>query len=138
MLGSPAATSTILVRLKAPVTSVTAPRRTPNAVATAASAASVALPSTARALTRTTRTSACPPPTPGRDEPGRTRIVIRIRLVCGEAGSGGAWNSSTYGNQPVNTPAPRRPPLCQKTAPGTPKGHPGNESAPYRLRPNPG
>jgi hypothetical protein len=67
--------STTLVRLEAPDTSRTAPRRTPNDPATAASAASVALPSTARALTRTTRAPSCPPPTPGRAEPGLTRIV---------------------------------------------------------------
>jgi hypothetical protein len=83
MPGSPSATSTILVRPDAPATSVTAPRRTPNAAATAASAASVALPSTARARTRTIRAPHCPPPTPGRAEPGRTRIVIRTCLVCG-------------------------------------------------------
>ncbi len=83
MRGSPSATSTTLVRPDAPATSVTAPRRTPNAAATAASAASVALPSTARALTRTIRAPACPPPTPGRAEPGRTQIVIRTCLVCG-------------------------------------------------------
>jgi hypothetical protein len=83
--GSPSATSTILVRPDAPATSVTAPRRTPNAAATAASAASVALPSTARALTRTIRAPACPPPTPGRAEPGRTRIVIRTYQVCGQS-----------------------------------------------------
>src|SRR5580693_1464552 len=66
-----------LVRLVFPVTSVTASRRTPKAAATAASAACVARPSTAGALTRTTRAPPCSPPTPGRAEPGRTRIVIR-------------------------------------------------------------
>jgi len=85
MPGSPSATSTILVRPDAPATSATAPRRTPNAAATAVSAASVALPSTARALTRTIRAPACPPPTPGRAEPGRTRIVIRTYQVCGKS-----------------------------------------------------
>ena len=65
MRGSPASTSMTLVRLDAPDTSVTALRRTPNAPATAASAASVALPATARALTRTTRAPACSPQTPG-------------------------------------------------------------------------
>jgi hypothetical protein len=65
MRGSPASISTTLVRLDAPDTSVTALRRTPNAPATAASAASVALPPTARALTRTTRAPACSPRTPG-------------------------------------------------------------------------
>ncbi len=87
MRGLPPVTSTTLVRPDAPATSVTAPRRTPNAAATAASAASVALPSTARALTRTIRAPACPPPTPGRAEPGRTRIVIRTCLVCGRGGT---------------------------------------------------
>ena len=48
--GSPPATSTILVRLDVPATSVTALRRTPKALATEVSAASVALPTTARAL----------------------------------------------------------------------------------------
>jgi hypothetical protein len=85
MPGSPSATSTILVRPDAPATSVTAPRRTPNAAATAASAASVALPSTALALTRTIRAPACPPPTAGRAEPGRTRMVIRTYQVCGQS-----------------------------------------------------
>src|SRR5262249_38184859 len=46
--GSPPGTSTILVRLVAPVISVTSPGRTPNAAATAASAAAVAWPPTAR------------------------------------------------------------------------------------------
>lgn len=76
--GSPASMSTILVRLEAPETRRTELRRTPNEPATAASAASVALPSTARALTRTTRAPSCSPPTPGGAEPGLTRIVIRI------------------------------------------------------------
>jgi hypothetical protein len=82
MRGSPPATSTTLVRPDAPATRLTSPRRTPNAAATAASAASVALPSTARALTRTTSAPACSPPTAGRAEPGRTRTVIRTSLVC--------------------------------------------------------
>jgi len=82
MRGSPSATSTTLVRPDAPATRLTSYRRTPNAAATAASAASVALPSTARALTRTTSAPACSPPTAGRAEPGRTRIVIRTCLVC--------------------------------------------------------
>jgi len=82
MRGSPSATSTILVRPDAPATRLTSSRRTLNAAATAASAASVALASTARALTRTTSASACSPPTAGRAEPGRTRIVIRTCLVC--------------------------------------------------------
>jgi hypothetical protein len=80
--------STILVRLVAPETRRTALRRTLNAPATAASAASVALPSTARALTRTTRAPAWAPPMPGRVEPDLTRIAIRM--------------------QPVSTPAPAR------------------------------
>ena len=49
------------MRLAAPETRRTALRRTPNVPATAASAASVALPSTARALTATTRAPACSP-----------------------------------------------------------------------------
>src|ERR1700722_13474476 len=73
--------STILVRLEAPETRRTQLRRTPNAPATAASAASVALPSTARSLTRTTRAPACSPPTPGRAEPGLTRMAIRMPPV---------------------------------------------------------
>ena len=56
--------------VEAPATSVTARRRRPNAAATAASAASVAWPSTARGLTRTTRAPPRSPPTPGRAEPG--------------------------------------------------------------------
>jgi hypothetical protein len=92
--GSPAAISTILVRLDAPDTRVTALRRTPNASATAASAASVALPSTARALTRTTRAPACSLPTPGCAEPGRTRIVIRMYPVCSDSLSAAPWPDS--------------------------------------------
>ena len=80
--GSPPATSTILVRLDAPATSVTALRRTPNALATDVSAASVALPSTARALTPTIRAPARSPPMAGCAEPGRTQIVIRTSPVC--------------------------------------------------------
>jgi hypothetical protein len=79
--GSPASMSTILVRLRAPETRRTALRRTPNESATAVSAASVAFPSTARALTRTIRAPPCSPPTPGRAEPGFTRIVIRMQTV---------------------------------------------------------
>ena len=48
--GSPPATSTILVRLDVPAAVSPALRRTPNASATEVGAASVALPSTARAL----------------------------------------------------------------------------------------
>jgi hypothetical protein len=70
-----------LVRLEAPETRRTAPRRTPNESATAASAASVAWPSTARALTRTIRAPSCSPPTPGRGEPGFTRIVTRMPVL---------------------------------------------------------
>ena len=80
--GSPPATSTILVRLDVPATSVTALRRTPNALATEVSAASVALPSTARALTPTIRAPARSPPMAGCTEPGRTQIVIRTSPVC--------------------------------------------------------
>jgi hypothetical protein len=90
--GSPASTSTILERLEAPETRRTALRPTPNESATAASAASVALPSTARALTRTIRAPACSPPTLGRAEPGFTRILNRMQTVStsdrGEAGCG--------------------------------------------------
>jgi hypothetical protein len=97
MRGSSASMSTILVRLDAPETRRTALRRTPNEAATVASAASVALPSTARALTRTTRAPSYSPPAPGRAEPGLTRIVIRMQPVsapnlgqvgCGVAGLG--------------------------------------------------
>jgi hypothetical protein len=77
-VGSAPATSTTFVRLEAPVTRLTALLLTPNAAATAARAASVALPSTALALTLTTRAPACSPPTPGRGEPGRTQIVTRM------------------------------------------------------------
>jgi hypothetical protein len=82
MRGSPSATSITLVRPDAPATRLTSSRRTPNAAATAASAASVALPSTVRTLTRTTSAPACSPPTAGRAEPGQTRIVIHTCLVC--------------------------------------------------------
>ena len=58
------------------------PWPTPNAAATEASAAAVALPSTARSLTRTTRAPSCSPPTPGRADPGRTRTAIRTAPVC--------------------------------------------------------
>jgi hypothetical protein len=80
--GSAPATSSIFVRLAFPVTSVTAWPRTPNAEATAASAAAVAWPSTARALTRTTSAPSCSPPTPGWAAPGLTRMVIRTNPVC--------------------------------------------------------
>ena len=90
--GSPAPMSTILVRLEAPETRRTALRRTPNESATAVSASSVALPSTARALTRTIRAPSCSPPTPGRAEPGFTRMVIRMQTVStadpGQVGCG--------------------------------------------------
>jgi len=80
--GSAPATSSIFTRLRAPATSVTEPRPTPNAAATDASAAAVALPSAARSLTRTTRAPSCSPPTPGRADPGRTRTVMRTPPVC--------------------------------------------------------
>jgi hypothetical protein len=80
--GSAPATSIIFVRLALPVTSVTDWPWTPNAVATAARAVAVAWPSTARALTRTTRAPSCSPPTPGWLAPGRTRMVIRTIPVC--------------------------------------------------------
>ena len=80
--GSAPATSSIFVRLAFPVTSVTAWRRTPNAEATAARAAAVAWPSTARARTRTTSAPSCSPPTPGWAAPGLTRMVIRTIPVC--------------------------------------------------------
>jgi len=80
--GSAPATSTTLVRLDAPATSVTWWRRTPNAAATAAKAAAVARPSAARSLTRTTSAPSWLPPTPGRAEPGRTRTVMRTTPVC--------------------------------------------------------
>ena len=68
--------------LRGPVTSVTEPRPTLKAAATKASAAAVALPSTACSLTRTTRAPSCSPPTPGRADPGRTRTAMRTRPVC--------------------------------------------------------
>jgi hypothetical protein len=80
--GSAPATSSIFVRLALPVTSVTAWPRTPNAEATAARAAAVAWPSTARALTRTTNAPSCSPPTPGWAAHGLTRTVIRTNPVC--------------------------------------------------------
>ena len=80
--GSAPSTSRILVRLEAPATRVTARRRRPNATATAASAASVAWPSTARAPTRTTSAPPRSPPTPGRVEPGFTQTAIRTTPVC--------------------------------------------------------
>ena len=39
------------------------------------------LPSIARALTRTARAPSCSPPTPGRAEPGFTRMVVRTQPV---------------------------------------------------------
>jgi len=99
--GSPASMSTILVRLEAPETRRTAWRRTPNESATAVSAASVALPSTARALTRTIRAPSWSPPTPGRAEPGLTRMVIRIKQYRRPipARSAAAWSGCV--NQPT-------------------------------------
>jgi hypothetical protein len=109
--GSPESMSTTLVRLRAPETRRTALRRTPNESATAVSAASVALPSTARALTRTTRAPSCSPPTPGRAEPGFTRIVIRMQTVSmsnpGQVGCG----MVRLGHQP--RPSERDPPRRQ-------------------------
>ena len=106
--GSPASTSMTLVRLDAPDTSVTALPLTPKAAATAASAACVALPSTARGRTRTTRAPACSPPTPGRDEPGCTRTVMRTRPVC-RAGAGydgrPGWLGASSGGSPWAGPA---------------------------------
>ena len=81
-LGSAPATSSIFTGLRDPATSVTEPWPTPNAAATEASAAAVALPSTARSLTRTTRAPSCSPPTPGRADPGRTRTAMRTAPVC--------------------------------------------------------
>jgi hypothetical protein len=80
--GSAPATSSTFKRLRVPATRVTEERLTPNAAATKASAAAVALPSAARSLTRTTRASSWCPPTPGREDPGRTRTAIRTRPVC--------------------------------------------------------
>jgi hypothetical protein len=79
-LGSASATSSIFNRLRAPATSVTESRPTPNAAATAASAAVVALPSTARSLTRTTRAPSCCPPS--RD--GQTRAGPGQRYAPGQ------------------------------------------------------
>ena len=111
MRGSPASMSTILVRLAAPETRRTALRRTPNDPATAASAASVALPSTARALTRTTRAPSCSPLTPGRAEPGLTRIVIRTQPVSasnpGQAGCRAIRMVSSS-----RRASDREPPIC--------------------------
>ena len=87
--GSAPATSRIFSRLRAPATTVTELRLTPNAAATKASAAAVALPCTARSLTRTTRASPWCPPTPGRGDPGRTRTTIRTPPVCARTPPGG-------------------------------------------------
>src|SRR5580658_8169587 len=83
--GSAPATSSIFTRLRAPATTVTELRLTPNSAATKATAAAVARPFTARSLTRTTRASSWCPPTPGRADPGRTRTVIRTPPVCAPA-----------------------------------------------------
>ncbi len=103
MRGSSVSMSMILVRLEAPETRRTALRRTPNEAATAASAASVAWPSTARALTRTTKAPSCSPPTPGRAEPGFTRIAIRMQPVStsnsGQAGCGVNGMSVGHGRE---------------------------------------
>ena len=103
--GSAPPISTILVRLDAPATSRTALRRTPNAPATAASAASVALPSTARALTRTTRAPARSPPTPGRAEPGLTQMAIRMQPVSRAAPAAARGRAP-----PADDPPDRYPP----------------------------
>lgn len=83
--GSAPCTSSIFARLRVPATSVTEWALTPNAAATEASAAAVALPSAAGSLTRTTRAPSCCPPTPGRADPGRTRTAIRTPPVCAPA-----------------------------------------------------
>jgi hypothetical protein len=95
--GSAAATSSILTRLRAPATSVTERRPTPNAAATEASAAAVAWPSAAGSLTRTTRAPSCCPPTPGWADRGRTRIVMRTPPVCTPARP----DKSVRSNRPI-------------------------------------
>ncbi len=107
--GSPVSMSTILVRLDTPETRRTALRRTPNASATAASAASVALPSSALALTRTTRAPACSPPTPGRAEAGLTRMAIRMQPVSRSAL---AQSAALQARTPLDGPPERYPPIC--------------------------
>jgi hypothetical protein len=78
---SPPAISMIFVRLAAPVISVTAPRRTPKACATAAVPPRSPCPRTARAGTRTTSASWCRPPTLAWKAPGRTRMVTLTPAV---------------------------------------------------------
>ena len=102
--GSAPATSSIFTRLRDPATSVTEPWPTPNAAATEASAAAVALPSTARSLTRTTRAPSCSPPTPGRADPGRTRTAIRTAPVCAPHAVPSASGSSRHHCPPAHSP----------------------------------
>src|SRR6516164_2853889 len=108
--GSAPATSTILRRLAAPATSVTAWRRTPNAAATAASAAAVARPSTARSLTRTTSAPSYSPPTPGLADPGRTQTAMRTAPVC-PVPPPWAWGAERL---PRSVPWVRRPVLAER------------------------
>jgi len=102
-LGSAPATSSIFTRLRDPATSVTEPWPTPNAAATEASAATVALPSTARSLTRTTRAPSCSPPTPGRADPGRTRTAIRTAPVCAPHAVPSASGPSRHHRPPAHS-----------------------------------
>jgi len=97
-------TSTIFVRLVAPVTRRTCRRRTRKAAATAARAASVARPSTARAATATTSASPYAPPTLVSGAPGRTLISIRTAVMLPRCS-----NAS-----PLRMPVPtvRRRPRC--------------------------
>src|SRR5256885_2781725 len=77
---------TPLPRLAGPDTRVTSPRRTPKALATARSAASVALPATGRAVTRTTSASPRLPRTSVRGAPGRTRMATVSPVIARSGG----------------------------------------------------
>jgi len=118
--GSAPATSSIFTRLRAPATTVTEPRLTPNAVATRASAAAVAWPSAAGSVTLTTRALSWCPPTPGRADRGRTRTVIRTAPVC-----------APHAAQPA-VALPPSPYRCRPHAPQPRQGRAGGDDERHR------
>jgi hypothetical protein len=112
------ATSMTFTRLAAPVTSVTAPGRTPKA-ATAASAAAVALPSMVRALTRTTSGRRARRPRrdgPSTAAPRSSSAPHQCRLRCPAAclGADGLprWRPCATRRRPAG-PALHRPGRCR-------------------------
>src|SRR6478735_7627307 len=122
--------STSLSRLVAPDTSVTCRGRTPRAAASASSAACVAAPSTARALTATTSRPACTPPTTVRDAPGRTRIATR---TSPSPGADEQDHADDNHRDPDQSEGPRAP-LRDAPGPGPGAGAVGPGSVPVQPR----